>query len=54
MVVEPEDDTIPDASFQRAFAAVVRRYGSTFERLAAHDADRPPRKPRRASRKKKR
>jgi antitoxin component of MazEF toxin-antitoxin module len=53
MVIEPEDDTVPDASFRRAFATVVRRYGQTFERLAAHDADRSPRKPRRTSRKKK-
>ena len=54
MVIEPEDDTIPDASFRRAFATVMRRYAPTFERLAAHDAGRSPRKARRTSRKKER
>ena len=47
MVVEPEDDTIPEASFRRAFATVMRRYGGTFERLAAHDAGRATRSRRR-------
>lgn len=37
LVVEPEDDTVPEASFQRAFATVLRRYGQSFEALAAHD-----------------
>ena len=37
MVVEPEDDTIPDASFRRSFAAVLRRYGPGFKRLADFD-----------------
>jgi antitoxin component of MazEF toxin-antitoxin module len=40
MVVEPEDDTIPDASFRRAFATVLRRYGASFEALAKHDQGR--------------
>jgi antitoxin component of MazEF toxin-antitoxin module len=40
MVVEPEDDTIPDASFRRAFATVLRRYGDSFEALAEHDRGR--------------
>jgi antitoxin component of MazEF toxin-antitoxin module len=54
MVVEPEDDTVPEASFRRAFAAVMRRYGSAFERLAAHDAGRTTRKAGRTTRKKRR
>jgi antitoxin component of MazEF toxin-antitoxin module len=37
MVVEPEDDTAPNASFRRAFATVLRRYGPAFDALAAHD-----------------
>lgn len=37
MVVEPTDDTLDDASFRRAFAAVLRRYSSTFRGLAEHD-----------------
>lgn len=37
MVVEPEDDSLPEASFQRAFATVLRRYGPAFEALADHD-----------------
>jgi antitoxin component of MazEF toxin-antitoxin module len=40
MVVEPEDDTIPDASFRRAFATVLRRYGPTFATLAERDQGR--------------
>lgn len=47
MVVEPDDDTLPEASFRRAFATVMRRYGPTFERLAAHDAGRATKRPRR-------
>jgi antitoxin component of MazEF toxin-antitoxin module len=38
MVVEPEDDNIPIEGFRRAFAAVLRKTGKTFELLAAHDA----------------
>lgn len=41
LVVEPEDDTIPEASFQRAFATVLRRYGPAFEALAKHDQGHP-------------
>ena len=37
LVVEPEDDTADEKSFRRAYAAVLRRYGSTFEDLAEHD-----------------
>jgi antitoxin component of MazEF toxin-antitoxin module len=37
MVVEPEDDTVPEASFRRAFAAVLRRYGRGFKKLADYD-----------------
>lgn len=37
LVIEPEDDTIPEAGFRRAYAAVRRRYGAAFRALAAHD-----------------
>ena len=37
MVVEPEDDTIPEASFRRSFATVLRRYGPAFQKLADFD-----------------
>jgi antitoxin component of MazEF toxin-antitoxin module len=52
MVVEPEDDSLPQASFRRSFATVLRRYGSAFKALADFDrgqADRPTvaRRPRR-------
>jgi antitoxin component of MazEF toxin-antitoxin module len=40
MVVEPTDDTIPDATFNRALATVLRRYGPAFEGLAKHDRER--------------
>jgi len=36
-VIEPEDDTIDEESFRRAYAKVLRRYGKAFEELAAHD-----------------
>lgn len=45
MVVEPEDDGLPEASFRRSFATVLRRYGPAFKALAEFDrahADRPP------------
>lgn len=45
MVVEPEDDTLPEASFRRSFSTVLRRYGLAFKALADFDrrtADRPP------------
>lgn len=38
MVVESESDTIPEASFRRAFAAVLRRYGPAMKKLADFDA----------------
>lgn len=38
MVVEPEDDTIPDASFRRAYATVLRKHGPAFEAMAKYDA----------------
>jgi antitoxin component of MazEF toxin-antitoxin module len=55
MVVEPEDDSLPEASFRRSFATVLRRYGPAFKALADFDrgkADRPPlaRGPRRRAR----
>jgi antitoxin component of MazEF toxin-antitoxin module len=37
MVVEPEDDSLPEASFQRSFATVLRRYGPAFRALADFD-----------------
>ena len=37
VVVEPIDDTLDDDAFRRAFAAVLRRHGRAFARLAAHD-----------------
>lgn len=39
MVIEPEDDTIPDASFRRTLATVLRRYGPAFEALAKFDSE---------------
>jgi antitoxin component of MazEF toxin-antitoxin module len=44
MVVEPEDDSLPETSFRRSFATVLRRYGPAFKALAEFDrgtADRP-------------
>jgi antitoxin component of MazEF toxin-antitoxin module len=40
LVVEPEDDTPSDAEFQRAHAAVLRRYGPAFSGLAEFDKGR--------------
>ena len=37
VVVEPADDSLDDAAFRRAFAAVRRRHRRTFELLAAYD-----------------
>jgi antitoxin component of MazEF toxin-antitoxin module len=37
MVVEPDDDTVPEPTFRRAFAAVLRRYGPAFKALADFD-----------------
>ena len=37
VVVEPVDDTLDDGAFRRAFAAVLRRHGRTFDLLAAYD-----------------
>ncbi len=37
VVVEPADDTLDDGDVQRAFAAVLRRWGGAFERLVAYD-----------------
>ena len=45
MVVEPEDDSLPEASFRRSFATVLRRYGPAFQTLADFDrgkAEPPP------------
>ena len=38
---DPEDDTIPDATFQRSLATVLRRYGPAFEALAKYDDGHP-------------
>jgi len=40
LVVEPEDDSIPEPSFRRAYAVVLRRYGPALEALAKYDAGR--------------
>lgn len=40
LVVEPEDDIMPRADFQRAFAAVLRREGPAFKAMADFDAGR--------------
>ena len=37
LVIEPEDDTVPRATFRRAFATVLRRYAPAFRGLAEHD-----------------
>lgn len=37
IVVEPVDDTLDDGAFRRALAAVLRRHGRAFDRLAAYD-----------------
>jgi antitoxin component of MazEF toxin-antitoxin module len=55
LVVEPEDDSLPEASFRRSFSTVLRRYGPAFKALADFDrrtADRLPlaRRPRRRGR----
>jgi antitoxin component of MazEF toxin-antitoxin module len=55
MVVEPEDDALPEASFRRSFSTVLRRYSPAFKALADFDqgkAERPPlaRGPRRRAR----
>jgi antitoxin component of MazEF toxin-antitoxin module len=56
LVIEPADRTISDAEFQRAFGAVMRRYGPVYEGLAEYDRGtrdigrRTPRAPRRRSR----
>jgi len=41
LVIEPEDDTIPEASFRRAYATVLRRYGPAFDALAKYDEGHP-------------
>lgn len=43
LVVEPDDDTIPDASFRRAYKAVLRKYDPAFARMAAIDAGKEKR-----------
>lgn len=40
LVIEPQDDTMPDTIFQRSLASVLRRYGGTFKGLADFDAGR--------------
>lgn len=46
VVIEPADDLLEDGAVQRAFAAVLRRHGAAFDRLAAYDRGewRPPRR----------
>ena len=46
VVVEPADDTVDDGVFRRAMAAVLRRHGRAFKRLAAYDRGEwsPPRR----------
>lgn len=38
-----DDTMIPESSFRRAYAAVLRRYSATFSGLAAYDRDEPRR-----------
>jgi len=40
LVAEPTDEDIPDPTFRRALATVLRRRASDFEYLAAFDAGR--------------
>jgi antitoxin component of MazEF toxin-antitoxin module len=40
LVIEPEDEYMTKAEFQRAFAAVLRREAPVFQALADHDAGR--------------
>ena len=37
LVIEPEDDKMSEKSFQRAFAAVLRKHDSAFRDLAEYD-----------------
>lgn len=37
IVIEPKDDTASDASFNRAFATVLRQHGPAFKALAKFD-----------------
>ena len=45
MVVEPEDDSLPEASFRRSFSTVLRRYGPAFKALADFDRQTAHRRP---------
>lgn len=38
LVIEPEDDTVDDGTFRRAFATVLRRHASDFKSLAEFDS----------------
>jgi len=38
LVVDPEDDTMSDASFRKAFRTVLRRHGDAFRMMAEYDA----------------
>jgi antitoxin component of MazEF toxin-antitoxin module len=40
LVIEPADDGPSDAAFQRAHAAVLRKYGPAFKGLADYDQGR--------------
>jgi len=50
MVVEPEDDTLPAATFRRAYAAVLRRHGPAFQKLADFDRSNEAKPPARRRR----
>src|SRR5437867_4313800 len=54
--IEPADETMGDATFRKAFATVLRRYGQAFEQLAARDRGENPtvKKPRGTARARKR
>lgn len=40
LVIEPEDDYLTDAEFQRAFSAVLRREAGALQGMADYDAGR--------------
>jgi antitoxin component of MazEF toxin-antitoxin module len=44
LVVEPEEDTMTEADFQRAYAAVLRRESRAFQALADYDAGKRSRR----------
>jgi antitoxin component of MazEF toxin-antitoxin module len=38
LVVEPDDDTIPDATYRRALKTVLRKFGPAFQKMADIDS----------------